>query len=59
MRRRCEEDEKYGDCPEHGRVRAKWENHGIGHYEAWGHKAYDCRMVSVCPECDETLENVE
>lgn len=53
------DDYQYGDCPEHGRVKVKWEDHGIGAYEYWGARGYDSQMRPVCPECDETLENVE
>ena len=49
----------YGDCPEHGRVIAKWEDYGIGFYEYWGAIGRDTKWVAVCPECDELLENVE
>lgn len=49
----------YGDCPEHGRVKAEWEDQGIGAYEYWGAKGIDRRMVAVCPECGANLENVE
>jgi len=52
-------EENYGDCPEHGNVKAKWEDHGIGVYEYWGAKGVDTQWVAVCSECDEVLENVE
>jgi len=59
MRRRRHEDDNYGDCPEHGQVPAKWEDHGIGAYEYWGSKGIDTQWVAVCPFCGEVLENVE
>ena len=57
--RRRYEEENYGDCPEHGEVKAVWEDHGIGAYEYWGCKGVDRRMVAVCPECGQILDNVE
>ena len=59
MRPQRYEEENYGDCPEHGRVKAVWEDHGIGWYEYWGHRSYDSRPVAVCPECEGVLDNVE
>jgi len=49
-----------GWCPHcNDTVAGKPVDIGIGHYEYWGAKSFDTRMVVVCDECEGELEDVE
>ena len=37
-------------------VKVIYEDHGIGHYEYWGHKGCDVQLVPICPICEEGIE---
>ena len=50
-------DERSGYCPVCKAEKVgRWDDDGIGPYEAWGCKGWDSRPVLVCPDCEEELE---